>query len=319
MYWWEVGTTVELSVHDGRIVASTAVQDMGTGSRSVLAGAVAGTFGLDPAEVHVRLGDSRLPYGPISGGSRTTASIVPAALDAAQRLRDELARRLGGRPTPAGVQRRAGLLPWPDAIAGGNGVRVSSRRPGDDRRRGRSALAAYPGTGALGVGFSLMQRLMSRLQTGRGSTGSLHVAEVEVDTRFGHTRVLRVHAGLAVGRLAAPALAAAQVRGAVIQGVGYALYEQREVDPHTGLVLSAGLEDYRIPGIADTPDIELHVDPGGFEHVPGQGVGLGEVATLPVAAAIANAVHDATGVRPYELPIRPDRLLSMLDGAGGWQ
>jgi xanthine dehydrogenase YagR molybdenum-binding subunit len=138
---------------------------------------------------------------------------------------------------------------------------------------------------------------------------------VEVDTRLGRTRVLRVHAGIAAGRLAAPELAAAQAHGGVVQGLGFALYEQREVDPHTGLVLSTNLEDYRIPGIADTPEVQLHFEEEGFDHVPGKGVGLGEVCTLPVAASVANAVHDAIGVRAYELPIRPDRLLTLLGGA----
>jgi xanthine dehydrogenase YagR molybdenum-binding subunit len=72
------------------------------------------------------------------------------------------------------------------------------------------------------------------------------------------------------------------------------------------------LEDYRIPGIADTPDMDIHFDESGFEHVPGGAVGLGEVATVPVAAAIANAVRNATGSRIYEIPMRPDRLLATL-------
>jgi xanthine dehydrogenase YagR molybdenum-binding subunit len=197
-------------------------------------------------------------------------------------------------------------------LAKAHGVRVASRRPDADRRLARLATAPLAGAGAMGALVARMLRLTSGLAAGRGATSSVHVAEVEVDTRFGHTRVLRVHAGLAVGRPVAPELATAQVRGSVIQGLGYALYEQREIDPHTGLNLSAGLEDYRIAGIADVPDIVVHFDTEGFEHVPGGGVGLGEVATVPVAAAIANAVHDATGVRPYELPVRPDRLLEAL-------
>ena len=77
--------------------------------------------------------------------------------------------------------------------------------------------------------------------------------EVEVDTWLGHVRVLNVHTGIAVGKIAAPELARSQAAGSVIQGIGYALYEAREVDPRSGHVLSGGLEDYRIPGIADTP------------------------------------------------------------------
>ena len=154
-----------------------------------------------------------------------------------------------------------------------------------------------------------MVRWRSKLGIGRGYTGAVHVSEVEVDTLLGRIRVPRAAAGIAAGRVAAPELARSQCYGGVIQGVGYALYEQRQDDPQSGIVLSAGLEDYRIPGIGDTPEIEVHFDEEGFEHVPGGGVGLGEISTMGVAASIGNAVHNATGWRPYELPIRPDRLL----------
>ena len=145
---------------------------------------------------------------------------------------------------------------------------------------------------------------------------SVQVIEVEVDTWLGHVRVLNVHTGIAVGKLAAPALARSQAAGSVIQGLGYALYEAREVDPHSGHVLSAGLEDYRIPGIADTPPIDVHFDEGGFDHVLGGSVGIGEVATVPTSPALANAIRNAIGVRPHEIPIRPDRLLALISREG---
>ena len=137
--------------------------------------------------------------------------------------------------------------------------------------------------------------------------------EVEVDTWLGHVRVLNVHTGIAVGKLAAPALARSQAAGSVIQGIGYALYEGREVDPTSGDILTAGLEDYRIPGIADTPNIDVHFDEAGFDHVLGGSVGIGEVATVPTSPAIANAIRNAIGARAYELPIRPARLIAILN------
>ena len=136
--------------------------------------------------------------------------------------------------------------------------------------------------------------------------------EVEVDTWLGHVRVINVHSGIAVGKIAAPALARSQAAGAVIQGIGYSLYEDREVDLSTGDVLSGSLDSYRIPGIADTPIIDVHFDEGGFDHVLGGSVGIGEVATVPTAAAIANAVRNAIGVRPYEICSGPDRVISLL-------
>jgi xanthine dehydrogenase YagR molybdenum-binding subunit len=134
------------------------------------------------------------------------------------------------------------------------------------------------------------------------------------DHGLGHVRVLNVHTGIAVGKVAAPALARSQATGSVIQGIGYALYEAREIDARTGDVLSGGLEDYRIPGISDTPVIDVHFDEAGFDHVLGGSVGIGEVATVPTSPAVANAIHNAIGIRLRELPIRPDRLIAALKG-----
>jgi len=160
--------------------------------------------------------------------------------------------------------------------------------------------------------FGWMLRRFSNLAVGAGVPSSVQVIEVEVDTWLGHVRVLSVHTGIAVGKIVAPALARSQAAGSVIQGLGYALYETREVDPHSGLVLSSGMDDYRIPGIADTPDIEVHFDESGFDHVLGGSVGIGEVATVPTSPALANAIRNATGVRLTEIPIRPDRLIAAM-------
>ena len=105
----------------------------------------------------------------------------------------------------------------------------------------------------MGMIFGWMMRRFSNLAIGAGVPSSVQVIEVEVDTWLGHVRVLNVHTGIAVGKIAAPALARSQAAGSVIQGIGYALYEAREIDPRSGDVLSGGMEDYRIPGIADTP------------------------------------------------------------------
>jgi len=140
------------------------------------------------------------------------------------------------------------------------------------------------------------------------------VMEVEVDTLLGHVRVVSAHTGLAIGKLAVPALARSQAAGAIIQGIGYALYEARETDPQTGHVLSGSMEDYRIPGIADMPLLHVHFDETGFDHVPGGSVGIGEVATVPTSPAIANAVRNAIGVRMTEIPLRPDRVVAAVKG-----
>jgi xanthine dehydrogenase YagR molybdenum-binding subunit len=293
IYFFQKDCEVEVGVDKGRIYVATAVQDVGTGIRSVLADAVARTLGLPPTQVDVRLGDTQLAKGPISSASRSTATLVPSAVQAALRLRTKLERR---------------SLSWklaPDQIGS---LHARSGRP-RDVRRASSAARPLAGTGFFGLLTRAGFNFFLKLGVGRGYTGAVHVTEVEVDTRLGTTRVLNVAAGLAAGRLAAPELARSQCYGGIIQGIGYALYEHREVDPSSGVVLTSGLEDYRIPGIGDVPEIELHFDQRGFAHAAGASVGLGELSTLGVAASIGNAVHNATGWRPLHLPIRPDRLL----------
>ena len=274
MYLVDPDCEVVVSVEGGRLVASTAVQDMGTGSRTVIARAVAGVFGTDPREVDVRIGrsDASTRHGPTSGGSRTTVSLWSTAVEAATALRAQV----GPNPTTSH-----------------DGASATATRGGD---RG---IRAVPVT-------------MGGIQVGRGFSAALHVSEVEVDTRTGRTRVLRVHGGIAVGRIHAPVLARSQCEGSIIQGIGLALYEQQVLDPHTGLTLTANLEDYRIPQLGDTPEIDIHFHEEGWDRVPGGGVGLGEVATISPAASVGNAIFNATGWRPLSLPVRPDRLLAGL-------
>jgi xanthine dehydrogenase YagR molybdenum-binding subunit len=311
LYLWQPGSKVELAVKNGRIVASTAVQDIGTGIRSVIANTVAREFGLEPQEIEIHIGDSSLPEGPASGGSRTTASIVPPTLLAVEKLKAAIERSAKGAPMPGSN------APWRQVIAAAPDLQVRAERPEDDRRTAIGMHSPLKDVGFIGTVFGFMLRRFSNLVIGAGVPSSVQVAEIEVDTLLGHVRVLSVHSGIAVGKIAAPALARSQAAGSVIQGIGYALYEGREVDPGSGDILTAGLEDYRIPGIADTPAIQVHLDEGGFDHVLGGSAGLGEVATVPTSAAIANAVRHATGVRPLEIPLRPDRLLTMLNRRSG--
>jgi xanthine dehydrogenase YagR molybdenum-binding subunit len=274
LYFVDPDCDVVVSVDAGRLVASTAVQDMGTGSRTVLARAVAGVFGVEPTDVEVRLGHAHrgATHGPASGGSRTTVSLWSTAVEAATTLRSRIGTDIAGAP---------------------EGSSATATRGGD---RG---LRAVPVT-------------MGGIQIGRGFSAAVHVSEVEVDTRTGRTRVLRVHGGIAVGRIHAPVLARSQCEGSVIQGIGLALYENQVLDPHTGLTLTANLEDYRIPQLGDTPEIDIHFHEEGWDRVPGGGVGLGEVATVSPAASVGNAIFNATGWRPLTLPVRPDRLLEGL-------
>jgi xanthine dehydrogenase YagR molybdenum-binding subunit len=308
LYLWQPGSKVELAVKGGRLIASTAIQDIGTGSRTVIANTVAHEFGLDPHEIEVRIGDSRLPEGPGSGGSRTTASVVPPTLLAVQKLKTAIERTAKQPPIPGSN------APWRELIAASPDLSESGLRPEDGKRLAPGIRSPLKEAGYMGMIFGWMMRRFSNMAIGAGVPSSVQVIEVEVDTWLGHVRVLNVATGIAVGKIAAPALARSQAAGSVIQGIGYALYEAREIDSRTGDILTAGMEDYRIPGMSDTPPIDVHFDEGGFGHVLGGSVGIGEVATVPTSPAIANAICNATGIRFTELPIRPDRLLAALNG-----
>lgn len=274
LYMMDPAAEVEVGVEQGRLVVKCGTQDMGTGSKTVLARAVAEVFDIAPGDVEVRMGyaDHGSPHGPASAGSRTTPSIWSTAVDAAEKLKAEI----GGTPS---IEH--------------DGIHVRAERARDHRR-------GAPGT------------LPTSLKMGRGFSGALHVSEVEVDTLTGKTRVLSVHGGMAVGRIHSPATARNQVEGAIIQGIGLALYEQQVIDPHTGLTLTSNLEDYRIPQLGDTPEITVHFHEEGWDHVPGGGVGIGEVSTISQAPSIGNAIFNATGWRPTHTPIRPDRVLEAL-------
>lgn len=287
------------------IVVSTAAQDMGNGTRTVLAEAVAGVLGISPHALTVRLGDSRDVYGPMSAGSRTTASLRPPAIAAAEALLEELLAAAedhlglkGAVAEPGGLRAGGVQLAWAELLAKIPSITVVRRRRRDP--------AGYfvPVT----VEHSLV---FDRLP------GVVQLMEVEVDARLGRVRALRSWTGLGVGQIHVPALARTQVEGGVVQGVSAALYEERRLDPTTGRVLSDGLESYRLAGLGDAPEMEVHFDPTPFEGLHGGGMGLSELATVAVTASVANAVHHATGWRPLALPLRNDRVLAGLSGLEG--
>jgi xanthine dehydrogenase YagR molybdenum-binding subunit len=298
-YFFHSATQIEVrSTADG-ISVTTAAQDMGNGSRTVLAQAVAEIFGIAPTDVIVHIGDSRAVRGPLSGGSRTTNSVFAPAQRAATKVRQQLVQAAvqhfklqDARVVNGGIDHARGHLPWREVFSA-----VPSQTATVARGRDRG-IPAMP----LAIGAD-------NLSTGRGITSAVHITELEVDTRLGKIRPLRVWGCIAAGKIIVPTLARSQCYGAVIQGLGYALYEQKFVDRASGHTLTRGLEDYRIPGIGDIPEIEIAFIEEGFEHAQGKGVGISELATVGMAASVGNAVFHATGWRPYQLPIQPEAVI----------
>ena len=227
----------------------------------------------------MRLGDSRLPLGPGSGGSRVTASIVPTLLDASRQAEGAAARRRRA-PAPGSNapwrerhRRLARLCGERRPAAGRAAQHLRPRRRCCTRPASSAASSASCCGGRRRWRSAPARRVRCRWSRSRSTPGSARV------------RVLRAFTGIAVGKLAAPALARNQAAGAFVQSLGHALYEGREIDARTGHVLTVNLDDYRMPGIADAPPIEVHFEESGFDHVPGGSVGIGEVASVPTPAA----------------------------------
>jgi len=189
LYLWQPGSKVELKVKDGRLVASTAIQDIGTGSRTVIANTVAHEFGLEPHEIEVHIGDSNLSEGPGSGGSRTPhRDPAHAASDRQAQGRDraEFETQAGPRLERAVARHDRGIARY--QRLGGTSRGQQTMSPGV-----RSPLKE---AGFMGIIFGWMMRRFSNMAIGAGVPSSVQVIEVEVDTWLGHVRVLNVHTAL---------------------------------------------------------------------------------------------------------------------------
>lgn len=298
----ETKTRCELTAGPDGLVLTQASQDIGNGTRSVMARTLAQAFGMADDEVTIDIGDTKHVWGVFSAGSRTTASVVPAVADAVRRMQDKLAkfgkRELGladPRSTPAGLEHGGGRMPWNDVIAAlPEPITVEGKRRRD------------PG------GFFLPP--LDGVAVSKVVTGGVSITHLEVDTRLGRIKVLESWGGFGVGRIVHPVLARSQATAGIIQGISYALYEERRLDPTRGFLLTGGLEDYRVIGIGDVGPVHVHFDETPFDMIREKQAGLAELVTLGPAASIGNAVFDATGWRPKHLPLRPDVVLAGLRG-----
>jgi xanthine dehydrogenase YagR molybdenum-binding subunit len=262
---------------DGRATVVTAMQDIGTGSRTAMAQIAAEELGLPLDHVTVSLGDTaRGPFASISAGSSTIPSMGPAVRAAAADARrhiEEIAEQMG--KTGAPIADIVSVLE--------NGQIL--------------------GKGARGPNPTGLQVL----------TFGVQVAEVAVDVETGEIWVERIAAVHDVGRVINPLGASSQIEGGIVQGIGHTLSEHRLHDPASGVVLTTGLDAYKLPTIADVPEIvsEL-VDVPDAQLTNLGSKGLGEPPIVPTAAAIANAIRDATGAEVHELPISREELLRAL-------
>ena len=281
---------------DGRATVITAMQDIGTGTATAMAQIAAEELGLPLDSVDFVLGDSaRGPYASISAGSSTTPSMGPAvraaAADAGSQILEIAAQRYD-------KEQRVLSLKNGQVVSSDGGSWPVAEVVGllDD--------AQILGKGARGPNPAGMQVL----------TFGVQVVEVSVDTETGEVQVDRVAAIHDVGRVINPLGASSQVEGGIIQGIGHTLSEERLLDPQTGTILTQSLDAYRLPTIADVPpEIVTELLDIPDEHLTNLGSkGLGEPPIVPIAAAIANAIRDATGADVRSLPISREEMLRAL-------
>lgn len=281
---------------DGSVLVQCGQQDIGTGTYTVVAQTVAQLTGLAFERIEVELGSSTFPPGALAGGSWATASILPAiagATRAALSKLGEYAVMKGGL--------LAGAAPQSLKVEGGQLVSVDTRVSFADvlrhQRIGRAE--GYFQSGAKGGDFSYR------------SFGA-HFVEVRWDAGISRLRVARVVSAIDVGKVVNPLAARNQVEGAIMMGLGMALFEASENDQRTGLPINNNYAEYVVPVHGDLPDIEVTLlDYPDYNLSEFGARGIGEIGVTGLAAAVANAVYHATGQRIRSLPITKEKLMTV--------
>jgi xanthine dehydrogenase YagR molybdenum-binding subunit len=301
---WTAEAIVELR-DDGSARVACCTQDIGTGMYTVLAQITADKTGVPVNNVEVALGDSRLPKGPISGGSMATSSVVPAVIQAAD---NAIAALLGvATKTPESPFEKRKLEDL--ALAGG---RVFVKADGDVSRGvpfadllKRADLRMISGDGKSQDTFSVDKSKFSLNSFGA------HFVEVTWQPEIARLRVSRVVTVMDAGRIINTLAGRNQIEGGVVWGIGMALMEHTSYDPRNGAPINSNYADYVVPVNADVPPLEVHfLDYPDKEANPLGARGIGEIGLAGVAAAITDAVHHAAGVRVRELPVKIENLLS---------
>jgi xanthine dehydrogenase YagR molybdenum-binding subunit len=288
--------------NDGSAKVSSGTQDIGTGSYTVFAQVLADKLGLPVEKIEVTIGDSALPVGPLSGGSMAAASIIPAVSEAADKAKRSVLTVASKTPGSKFLDVDAKELAWTNGM-----IHRSSESP------------------AGGVPFQEVLSLANlKTVTGKGKSAAtprkkdkvskhsygVHFVEITWQPELARLRVSRVITVIDAGKMINPKTARNQIEGAVVMGIGMAMFEQTHYEPTRGAPINSNLADYIVAVNADIPPLDVH-----FLEMPNTDLneygarGVGEIGLAGIAAAIANAVHHATGIRVRNLPIRIEDLL----------
>ncbi len=281
------GARVRLD-RQGKITVETDMTDIGTGSYTIIAQTAAEMMGVGLDKVEVRLGDSNFPVSAGSGGQFGANSATSGVYAACVKLREAVASKLGFNSV--------------DAVFEDGEVRAGNR-----------AVALSEAAGAEGLVGEDKMEWGDLTETHQQSTFGAHFVEVGVDVATGETRVRRMLAVCAAGRILNPITARSQVIGAMTMGVGAALSEELSVDTRHGLFVNHDLALYEVAVHADIPHQDvIFMDETDPYCSPMKAKGVGELGLCGVSAAIANAIHNATGIRVRDYPITLDKLIGEL-------
>ena len=298
----DIDSTAEVRVFkDGTVEIRSGVQDIGTGTRTILAQIVAEELQVKPEEVGVHIGDTRFPNGPASGGSKVSGSITPAARNAAFKAKQEILAQVADK--------------WKVELAEVEMVNGKIRHKSDPGKS-MSFKEALKGLRTNITVTASRSDDYGGFQVGTfisfSDLGSVQIAEVSVNTDTGFVKVDKIVAAHSCGRPINPKQIQSQVNGGVIHGIGYALYEDRQMDRPTGKMVNPNMDQYKLPFSMEIPEIDVINIEEYSARSSTDAFGIAEPANIATAAAIANAVYNAIGVRIYELPITPARVLAAL-------
>jgi xanthine dehydrogenase YagR molybdenum-binding subunit len=287
---------------DGTLEIATATADIGTGTYTILTQIGAEMLGLPLDKVKVKIGDSDLPPAPVEGGSWTAASVGSAVMEACDCVRKDLLKRA--------AKIKNGPL---------NGVELADVtfvdgeiRMMSDPSRSLSLTDVLHGANEPIVSELTSMPDWKAFRRYSYKVHSAVFAEVRLDEELGMLRVARVVSAVAAGRILNAKTARSQIMGAVVGGIGMALHEETVIDHRYSRFINHNFAEYHVPVNADIHDIDVIFVDEQETHFNALGAkGVGEIGIVGTAAAIANAVYHATGVRVRDLPITIDKLLGL--------
>ncbi len=287
---------------DGSVNVNSGAADIGTGTKTVMSQVVAEELGVPLEKIQIEHADTgTTQYSGPSGGSKTVPSDMPAARAAAIEVRTKL---LAGAAEEMKVPASELRLEGPDVVS----TKDPSKKLAVTAVKALDRHQVLVGVGTRGP--NVEGKVISMFAT--------HFAEVEVNTRTGEATVTRLLAAQDSARVMNRLTFECQVQGGLVMGLGLGRTEERVLDRQTGRMCNANWHDYKIPTALDVPTEQkvLSVDLVDTECNTAGAKGVGEPSTIATAAAIANAVHDAVGIRVFDSPITPPRLAALLAAAG---